>query len=157
MDYYKSTTASSLFRICQWVWKQTKLLPGNHSEYSPFIATSREKNSKKVYPICNRRPHRQCQRKSTNFSTNQVRLIPHCNISWNSGNWIYKLQQNHIRTYSINKTTKFTVRYNWRYTTWKFPNTELFLVQIQENTDQKKLCILDTSQAVIIWGNSKLR
>ena len=46
--------------------------------------------------------HMQWQGKSTNFSTNQVRCIGHSNISWNSGNWICELQQNHIRTYSIN-------------------------------------------------------
>ena len=39
---------------------------------------------------------------SDNFSINQVRWIGHSNISWNSGNWIYELQENHIRTYSIN-------------------------------------------------------
>ena len=40
--------------------------------------------------------------KSTNFSTNQKRWIGYSNISWNSGNWIYEFQQNHIITYSIN-------------------------------------------------------
>ena len=54
----------------------------------------------------------QWQGKNTNFSTNQKRWIDHCNISWNSGNWIYEFQQNHIRTYTIN--FKFTVRYNRR-------------------------------------------
>ena len=46
-------------------------------------------------------PHMQWPGKSTYFSTNQ--WIGHSIISWSSGNWIYELQQNHIRTYSINQ------------------------------------------------------
>ena len=48
-------------------------------------------------------PHMQWKGKSANFSTIQIWWIGHFIISWNSGNWIYKLQQNHIRTYSINQ------------------------------------------------------
>ena len=86
----------------------------------------------------------QWQGKSPNFSTNQVRWISHFNISWNSGNWIYELHQDPIRTYSK--------RYNSRKSKLKTEIKKLIeekykkiIEKLTTEMNDKEKCLVDIS------------
>ena len=104
--YCRNATASSLYSVCQWVKKQTKLLPESHLLTSTYLltSTSRENNEKKVYLRFNRKPHMQWQGKITNFSSKKLQRIDHSNILWNWNwilNWIYEHPAKSHRAYNI--------------------------------------------------------